>query len=72
MPVAVTARDQHDITAIRCGRDHTLALLANGKVVGWERWRQKTPCHGRVVLHRLQSRRVQLLQAADLSSAAIA
>ena len=23
------------VTSLCCGRDHTLALLANGKVIGW-------------------------------------
>lgn len=27
--------DSHFVTSICCGRDHTLALLANGKVIGW-------------------------------------
>jgi hypothetical protein len=31
----LTFGPQHAIDSISCGRDHTLALLANGKVFGW-------------------------------------
>ena len=34
MNVSTSGR-QHAIDSISCGRDHTLALLANGKVFGW-------------------------------------
>src|SRR3982751_6637589 len=27
--------DRYDVSAISCGRDQTLALLASGKVIGW-------------------------------------
>src|SRR5204863_1762611 len=32
---ASTSERRHDVHSISCGRDHTLALLANGKVFGW-------------------------------------
>ena len=32
---ASTSARRHDVHSISCGRDHTLALLANGKVFGW-------------------------------------
>jgi alpha-tubulin suppressor-like RCC1 family protein len=31
----LTFGPQHAIDSISCGRDHTLALFANGKVFGW-------------------------------------
>ena len=30
-----TPNHRYDVNAISCGRDHTLALLATGKVIGW-------------------------------------
>ena len=27
--------DRFDVRAVSCGRDHTLALLASGTVIGW-------------------------------------
>ena len=27
--------ERFDVAAVSCGRDHTLALLAAGKVIGW-------------------------------------
>src|SRR5260221_13639831 len=35
-PIMTTSSSQaYAVTSISCGRDQTLALLANGKVIGW-------------------------------------
>ena len=30
-----TTSDSYAVSTVSCGRDHTLALLSNGKVIGW-------------------------------------
>ena len=33
--MSIGIAERYDVSAISCGRDQTLALLANGKVIGW-------------------------------------
>ena len=47
----------YDVASVSCGRDHTLALLATGKAIGWGgdgsgRWSRPHPTSARRGAHR--------------------